>query len=527
MGNVPTKFEQNSMIGEEQSNTPHGRKKSSSVSVVTSRSGNDFKRNRSSSIAATLLGSHQSRARAQSTSVTHSSRRKKRSTRERERSKENHGMQLVIKYDESVDGGYLAPFGCYSFEKLDYDDRVVKELIIKRRLAPFYTPLEDFDPTWTDMEIVKIVDGLPLHASFDEHLEEYEDIPIGNLKKSDFEELIDSSLSKKERRRLRYKIFKARLYRKRIIWQDRENEKYLEKKIEDQGKSKESPGKNLFLPSDDLKKVMYKNGTECPICFLYFPQPMNHSKCCNQPICTECFVQIKRARPHFPHDEADPNEAVENEAEKDPHLLISEPASCPYCASPNFTITYTPPQEIRTGIGGIQPALFDIVKMENHEYSEILKKKKSLNMNNSGSASIINDGPSIITSDDIRPDWEHKLQKERKRLEKRSDNANAIHLSNQLIDSDHFLRRDSQTGYESSPTPTLSPTSPNCSSDYENDMVERAIRLSLEEEQKVSKKDRVKKRDSKRDLGITTTTTSSSSANNKSPQRIPKMRTVL
>ena len=130
-------------------------------------------------------------------------------------------------------------------------------------------------------------------------------------------------------------MFNARLYKKRIIWQERENEKFLEHKLEARKNKNEQT--NKFLPSDDLKYSLYKNGTECPICFLYFPEPMNYSRCCLQPICTECFVQIKRLEPHFPHDEeVDPTEAQQSDEEKDPNLLISEPANCPYCATPNF-----------------------------------------------------------------------------------------------------------------------------------------------------------------------------------------------
>lgn len=29
----------------------------------------------------------------------------------------------------------------------------------------------------------------------------------------------------------------------------------------------------------------------------YYPPLINTSRCCDQPICTECFVQIKRAEP--------------------------------------------------------------------------------------------------------------------------------------------------------------------------------------------------------------------------------------
>ncbi|KAJ3373603.1 SNF1-interacting protein [Allomyces arbusculus] len=57
---------------------------------------------------------------------------------------------------------------------------------------------------------------------------------------------------------------------------------------------------------------------ECPICFLFTAQNINRSKCCDQPICTECFVQIKRPD-------------------------ATNPADCPYCAMPGFAVYYTPP----------------------------------------------------------------------------------------------------------------------------------------------------------------------------------------
>ncbi|KAJ3364568.1 SNF1-interacting protein [Allomyces javanicus] len=57
---------------------------------------------------------------------------------------------------------------------------------------------------------------------------------------------------------------------------------------------------------------------ECPICFLFYPSNINKSICCDQPICTECFVQIKR--PDADH-----------------------PADCPYCVHPGFAVVYAPP----------------------------------------------------------------------------------------------------------------------------------------------------------------------------------------
>jgi hypothetical protein len=92
------------------------------------------------------------------------------------------------------------------------------------------------------------------------------------------------------------------------------------------------------------EKVLYNDAVECPICFLvslsigsqrdtkngksfntifsqFYPSNINHSRCCDQPICTECFIQIRR-----------PPEAP------------ATPASCPFCVEENFGVLYKPPQ---------------------------------------------------------------------------------------------------------------------------------------------------------------------------------------
>ncbi|CAO3624244.1 unnamed protein product [Cunninghamella echinulata] len=54
---------------------------------------------------------------------------------------------------------------------------------------------------------------------------------------------------------------------------------------------------------------------ECPICFLSYPSNINYTQCCDQPICTECFVQFKRSDPTLP-------------------------VSCPFCVQDNFGVIY-------------------------------------------------------------------------------------------------------------------------------------------------------------------------------------------
>lgn len=425
-----------------------------------------------------------------STGMSHGNlgNRKHRGTMARETMREQHAKELVVKFRETVDGGFLAPYGCYGFEKLDYDASVVKSLITRRELAPFYTPLQDYDEDWTREELLKIVDGLPLHAPFDSILEEYEDVPTGNLQNPDFEYLIDRSLPKGEQRKMRSRIFKARLYKKRIMWQESENNEYLDVKFAKQSVNVSRQTKDVkldpameSLPSDDLKFCMYSEGLECPICFLYMPGPMNYSHCCQQPICTECFVQIKRADPHFPHDEVDPTKPVTENNDKDPKLLISEPSNCPYCATPNFAVKYTPPSNRRTGILGSVPAKF--VSTE----QKVVKPSSHVNS---------------VTSDDLRPNWDYKLKKERSRLARREANATAIHVSNRLVDITHPSNSASNADNSGTDT-TMMDESTNTDSqrsktaaqyvtiaEMEKHMLDQAIKLSLQEEESKKNKGR-------------------------------------
>ncbi|SCV05065.1 LANO_0G17700g1_1 [Lachancea nothofagi CBS 11611] len=473
MGNVPGKLENENAV---RSN----RSMSTSAALPHRTNGmNGARKARTSSMVGTILNSR----RCSESSDLNPYKRK--STKDKERLKERHVKQLIVKHGESVDGGFLAPYGSSSIEKVDYDAGVVKSLILERRLAPFYTPLQDYDESWSHQELVKIVDGLPLHAPFSEDVEAFEGVPLGDLSQSDFDDLIDKSLSRREQRRMRSMIFNARLYRKRLLWQERENEKFLESKLE---AKKPGARSNPCLPSDDLKFELYYKGVECPICFLYYPQPINMSRCCLQPICSECFVQIKRAEPHFPHDQ---DEDHKEEEEKDPNLLTSEPTNCPYCATSDYGITYDPVLTRKVGLQGIKPFSYVSGNLEPVESSEPARRR-----------SLAATDRLVVTSDSLRPDWQVKLNKERMRLARRSANATAIHLSNQLVTPGHQASSNLQT--HTVPSSNYHPEfaaahahdngslwpSNATAAEIENQMVEQAIKLSLAESKAAKKSSR-------------------------------------
>ena len=62
--------------------------------------------------------------------------------------------------DETVDYGFLTPQGVYTGTP-DWNHQIVTQLIIERRLAPFYRPLEDYDENWDDEQILAARKPLP------------------------------------------------------------------------------------------------------------------------------------------------------------------------------------------------------------------------------------------------------------------------------------------------------------------------------------------------------------------------------
>lgn len=54
---------------------------------------------------------------------------------------------------DTVDLGFLIPQGVYTGPR-DWNQTVVTQLICERKLAPFYRPLEDYDESWDDDQIL-------------------------------------------------------------------------------------------------------------------------------------------------------------------------------------------------------------------------------------------------------------------------------------------------------------------------------------------------------------------------------------
>jgi len=62
--------------------------------------------------------------------------------------------------DESVDYGFLVPQGVYTGQR-DWSQAIVSQLIVQRKLAPFYRPLEEYNDSWDDDQILAARKEIP------------------------------------------------------------------------------------------------------------------------------------------------------------------------------------------------------------------------------------------------------------------------------------------------------------------------------------------------------------------------------
>ncbi|KAI8341813.1 hypothetical protein BC941DRAFT_414554 [Chlamydoabsidia padenii] len=179
-------------------------------------------------------------------------------------------IHLKNKPQEQVDFGTVFPNGLYSTTPQDFDSRVLRQLINTRKLSPFYQGLPDAPEQVTATSLLpKPQPSTSLSTS-----------PTPNVSQQ----------------------VRPRSASNRSDKMQRPIEPSHAEKVKIQ------------------KAMLYNDAVECPICFLYYPPNINYSRCCDQPICTECFIQI-----HRPTD--------------DP----SSPATCPFCLEANYGVTYTAP----------------------------------------------------------------------------------------------------------------------------------------------------------------------------------------
>ncbi|KAF1947714.1 hypothetical protein EJ02DRAFT_332449 [Clathrospora elynae] len=357
--------------------------------------------------------------------------------------------------EEGVDGGFLVTLGVYTGPE-DFSKPIVRQLQIERRLAPFWKGLDDHEETWTEHQLVAIVNGLPLPAA-DEIPPEEPPRPSSHLNPAWNPRSSEPNLNQLTvpmgSRSLSQNSNRAGALSPSLptfslpspaspIANNSSSSPFFRGRAKTLASSLATGSRNasqtemapqeLQLPKDPyvngqrVEAFLYKNASECPICFMFYPPHLNKTRCCDQPICSECFVQIKRPDPHPPehHGEAGSPPPPESEEEIQ---LVSEPAACPFCVRPEFGVTYEPPP-FRRGIiynGQGQPPLSSATSAMSSTSS--LNSPTVTAPGRRRATSLAVNDKTVITTDMVRSDWAKKLADARAHALRRAAAATALH----------------------------------------------------------------------------------------------------
>ncbi|CAI7612161.1 unnamed protein product [Penicillium glandicola] len=359
--------------------------------------------------------------------------------------------------EEHVDGGYLVTQGVYVGTE-DYNKAVVRQLMIERRLAPFWRGLNDFSESWAEHQIMAAARGMPIplpdeippeleyklskipdRASADPTNIQHLTVPITSRSQSYNSDASQSSnppqslpsASPIASGTSTSPLFRTRAKTLAALTTSKHNSQT------DLTPRELQLPKDPFVNGQPIEVNLYKDASECPICFLYYPPYLNHTRCCDQPICSECFVQIKRPDPHPPeHGEHDAaaSSAEGEQAESTESQLVSEPSACPFCVQPEFGVTYSSPS-FRRGLSYTADASARL----SPNFTSPVSSTSSLSSSTTAvpgrrrATSLSATDPTVVTTDRIRPDWATKLSNARAHAARRSAAATALHTAAYLM----------------------------------------------------------------------------------------------
>ncbi|KAJ5127479.1 hypothetical protein N7448_008258 [Penicillium atrosanguineum] len=330
--------------------------------------------------------------------------------------------------EEHVDGGYLVTQGVYVGTE-DFNKAVVRQLMIERRLAPFWRGLNDFSESWAEHQLMAAARGMSIpptrrnptririHAAQGIRKGIARSVKYPSSHELDPRPVTTHNISD----RIRHLSFAS---------------------LPDQSEDPGSPDdiKDPFVNGSPIEVNLYKDASECPICFLYYPPYLNRTRCCDQPICSECFVQIKRPDPHPPeHGEVDSNAPPQPEGEQaeTEGQLVSEPSACPFCVQPEFGVTYASPPFRRGLTYAADPSarpspmitspVSSTSSLSSANLAPIIGRRRATSLSAAD--------PSVVTTDKVRPDWAQKLANARAHTARRSAAATALHTAAYLMNT--------------------------------------------------------------------------------------------
>ncbi|KAI7906970.1 uncharacterized protein BX663DRAFT_539747 [Cokeromyces recurvatus] len=255
------------------------------------------------------------------------------------------------KYDDLVDLGAVFPNGLYTATEQDYDPRIVRNLIMARKIAPFYKGLPDAPETVVteiEEELLSPPSTTTITLPLPQSSSSLSTISVKNNKPQGRPRSISFNKAMKDNKNNNTTHYDPFLERKKA---------YVEK-------------------MKQREKMLYNDAVECPICFLYYPANINYSRCCDQPICTECFVQIHR-----------------------PIETPSIPATCPFCMQENYGVLYEPPLWSEKFQGRPRSSSHSTVSGTRHTTSGIGESDMPRR------ESVSHESPNVVLVDHIRPNW--------------------------------------------------------------------------------------------------------------------------
>ncbi|WVQ71559.1 hypothetical protein IAR50_001098 [Cryptococcus sp. DSM 104548] len=261
--------------------------------------------------------------------------------------------------------GHLSPQNphCLSLPQAhDYSKSVVTRQILDGKLAPFYRGLEDYEDDWTEEDIIR---------------------ELNEQREKDYEEGVANSFTERLKEEREGSGGVGNMTKKIGINKGREARREGEKE-----------------EREKREKRVYRNAIECPICFLNYPPNINTSRCCQQPLCTECFVQIKRSEATITH-------------------LESEPACCPFCVETDFGVIYERPSSPLSSLSDTALATspgdsalasgFSTLGVGSDAELTVGPGMNPLQKETLRRKSVSSKSKEVVTIDEIRPDWEAKL----------------------------------------------------------------------------------------------------------------------
>ncbi|TGO11416.1 hypothetical protein BTUL_0110g00270 [Botrytis tulipae] len=358
--------------------------------------------------------------------------------------------------EEHVDGGYLVTMGVYTGPE-DFNKAIVRQLMIERRVAPFWRGLDDYESDWTEHQLVAAGRGLPIPAA-DEIPSEDSARPhssnSANAPNSNLQNLTVPIASRSQSASYDTSVGRSPSHSSfntsspasplnapatsTSLLRPRAKTLGLKSSSKETSATDSGP-REIQLPRDSqvngqaIEAFLYKDAVECSICLIFYPPYLNRTRCCDQTICSECFVQIKRPDPHTPEHHSPPQPAPDQA--EDTEMLVSEPAACPYCQRPEFGVTYEPPP-FRRGLVYAKPP------PELANFSSAMSSSSSISSppiaspglaprgdNRRRATSLSANDSIVITTDRIRPDWSAKLEAANLRKAKKNAAASALHAA--------------------------------------------------------------------------------------------------